>query len=359
MALPATARRVPATSESAQPWLTVVVTAYHRKQFLPDAVRSLLAQEPPGVPFEIVVLKDFADPELDHPLAGAGPPVRVFTEELGGMGAMFARAIELARGEVIAFLEDDDRFRPGKLRGLVEDFRAEPAPAFVRTSFRGIDARGQPLPSWDVHRPQTPRSRTISPDAPRGSDLAFVYHYGAHVNVSTMAIRADAIRPWLGLLREITAAPDLFLFAAAALTGRPLLVESRVLNEYRVHQSASHESLDGGPAAKAIAETVRSYAAAQVMRRMVAQRPGHRLAERFVLSFEREVAVVIYLLDPDAHASIGTWAGFVRTLFWRRQRYLGEIGLFAIYRALAPDRAVRAYRRRRFGALRRAAGAAS
>jgi glycosyltransferase involved in cell wall biosynthesis len=350
---------VSGTSDSARPFLTVVVTAYHRKQFLPDAIRSLLVQESPGVPFEIVVLKDFADAEVDGLLASAGPHVRVFTEELAGMGAMFARGIELARGEVIAFLEDDDRFRPAKLKGLVEDLRSAPDLAFVRTAYRGIDAVGQPIPSWEVHRPQAPNSRTISPAAPRGSDLPFVFHYGIHVNLSTMAVRADVIRPWLSLLREITAVPDLFLFAAAAVSDRPLLVESRVWNEYRVHQSTSHADLAGGPAAKALAETVRSYVAAKVMRRMLAERPGHRLAKRFVLSFEREVSAVIYLLDARAHWTFGAWAGFVRTIFWRRQRYLGEIALFTIYRAVAPERAVAAYRRRRFEALQRAAGSAT
>jgi glycosyltransferase involved in cell wall biosynthesis len=306
-----------------------------------------------------VVLKDFSDPGIDATLAGAGPRVRVVTDELGGMGAMFARGIELARGEVVAFLEDDDRFAPGKLRGLVEDFRSRPGIAFVRNSYRGIDAAGQRLPTWDVHRPQARTSRLLSAGAPRNSDLPFVFHHGAHVNLSTMAIRTDVIRPWLPLLREITAVPDLFLFAAAALSDGDLLIEARVWSEYRVHPSTSHADLGGGAAERALAETVRSYAAAHVMQRMLRGATGHRLAVRFVVSFEREVAAVVYLLDPAARWSVGGWLGFVRTIVWRRQRYLGEIALFAMYRAIAPGRAVASYRRRRLAALSRAAGAVS
>ena len=334
----------------------MVVTAYHRTQFLPDALRSLLGPESPGAEVEIIVLKDFADATIDGTLSRAGLRVRGVTEPLGGMGAMFARGIELAHGDVIAFLEDDDRFLPGKVSGVVEAFRSDPDLVFLRNSYRGIDSKGQRLPSWDEHRPQAVRDRTIESAAPHASDLAFVFQHGAHVNLSTMAIRTDVVRPWVDRLREITAVPDLFLFAAAALSGRRLLVSARVWSEYRVHQSTSHADLDGGPAAKALAETVRSFAAAGVMEGMLSGATARPLADRFVRSFSREVAAVIYLLDPDAHWSFGAWADFVRTILWRRQRYLIEIAVFAVYRAIAPQRAVRAYRRRRSEALRRAAG---
>lgn len=344
------------TSEVPLPFVSVIVTAYHRRSYLAEAVRSVLDQDFPPRDFEVIVLKDFADAEIDAVLERSAPPVRVYTETLGGMGAMFARGIELARGEVVAFLEDDDRYREGKLRGIAKIFTDDSEIGFVRNSYRGIDALGRPLPSWDRHRPQAPGSVTLSPQDRARETLAFVFHHGVHVNLSTMAIRRNLVHPWLESMREITAVPDLFLFVVAAVSGKPFRVESAVWNEYRVHQSTSHADLSGGSAFDALAETARSSAAGQVMLRIIGQAPGHPVADRFVASFTRELAATLYLLDPAARWSVRGWLGFLRTIAWRRQRYLLDIALFAVYRAVAPRRAASAYRKWRSRALRVAAG---
>jgi hypothetical protein len=174
-----------------------------------------------------------------------------------------------------------------------------------------------------------------------------------------MAIRRDLARPWLDLLREVPASPDVFVFLLAAVGGRPMLVEASRWNDYRVHASTSHAALTEGNEAKDLADTIRSDTAARVMELVLAQARGHVLAERFVACFHREVTATQYLLDPAARWSVGGWFGFVRTALWRRQRYLGALAAFAVYRAVSPSRAIRAYRRWRFRALRSAAGASN
>jgi len=337
------------------PFLTVIVTAYRRRNYLQEAVRSVLEQDLDPSEFEVIVLKDFVDPDIDAELARAAPTVRVHTEDLRKMGEMISKGIELARGEVVCFLEDDDRFRPGKLRGLRDLFRSSPDLGFVRNAYGGIDSEGRPLPSWDLHRPQTPVPVVLSPRSGAAA-MSFIFHYGAHINLSTMAVRTSLVRPWLALFRDVTAAPDLFVFLLAAVADRPMRVEAARWNDYRVHSSTSHAALTGGNEAKDLADTVRSVAAAKVMDRVIAQAPGHRLAERFLACFHREVTATVYLLDPEARWSLMGWLGFVRTIVWRRQRYLAAIAVFAVYRAVSTTRAIPAYRNWRFRALRRAAG---
>jgi glycosyltransferase involved in cell wall biosynthesis len=343
------------SAEAATPFISVVVTAYHRMDFLLEAVRSVLVQDLERSSFEVIVLKDFVRPDIEAELARSSPPIRAYTEELGTMGEMIARGIDLARGEVVCFLEDDDRFLPGKLRGLSDLFHGTPELGFVRNSYRGIDARGRSLASWDRDRPQTQSSVILSDRSPPRASVAFVYQYGAHVNLSTMAIRTDLARPWTSYLRQLAAVPDLFLFELAAISGRPIRVESSAWTEYRVHQSTSHAALDGGSEAKALAETYRSYAAALVMEGVLRRAPGHEMASRFVVGFVREQRVTLYLLDPDASLTPAGWMGFVRTIAWRRQRYLVFIAMFAAFRRVSPKRSIAAYRNWRFKALRRSA----
>jgi len=341
-----------------RPFFSVIVTAYHRRTFLREAVRSVLDQDLDRSDFEVVVVKDFVDAELEAELAATSGSVRVHTENLERMGEMISKGVELARGEVVCFIEDDDRFRPGKLRGLRELFRRSPEVGFVRNSYVGIDAEGHALPSWERLRPQPPRSLRLSPSARGPGGLAFVFRYGIHINLSTMAIRRELLVPWLPRFREVPASPDLFVFLLGAISDRVVQVESERWNDYRVHASTSHSALREGNEEKDLADTLRSEATARVMERLLSQGPAGALAERFVECFHEEVAATTYVLDPTARWSVRGWFAFLRTAFWRRQRYLLVLAAFATYRAVFPTRAVRSYRRWRYRALRTAAGTA-
>lgn len=342
-------------SASARPFISVVVTAYRRRTYLLEAVQSILSQDLGRSEFEVIVLKDFVDADIDSELAAASPTVRVHTEDLVRMGEMIARGVELAHGDVLCFLEDDDRFRPGKLRGLRELLHASPDLGFVRNSYLGIDAGGHAIPSWDRMRPQPPGSVRLPSDQSVDASLALTFRYGLCINLSTMTVRVDLVRPWLSLFREVPASPDLFVFLLAAIADRPMQIESDRWNEYRVHASTSHSALAETDGAKDLADTVRSEVTARVMEQVLVRAPGHLFAERFVTCFHREVSVTKFLLDPAARLSLGEWFGFLRTILWRRQRYLLALGAFAVYRSLNPRGAVRSYRRWRFRALRRGA----
>lgn len=101
--------------------ITVVTPTYKRHQYLKNAIDSVLAQT--YTDFEMIVVDD-------NP---PGSEERVRTEDvireikdprvhyiqnkhnLGGAGSR-NRAIEMARGEYIAFLDDDDMYLPDRLR---------------------------------------------------------------------------------------------------------------------------------------------------------------------------------------------------------------------------------------------------
>jgi Glycosyl transferase family 2. len=48
-----------------QPYISVIVTAYNRRRYLPFALRSLEAQTLPRDRFEVIVVKNFDDKESD------------------------------------------------------------------------------------------------------------------------------------------------------------------------------------------------------------------------------------------------------------------------------------------------------
>jgi glycosyltransferase involved in cell wall biosynthesis len=99
----------PRQRDHAPPELSIVVPTYRRPEALERLLESLDGQEG-APPFEVVLVDDDLDADLDPPLAP--PPERSFPMRRlagGGRGAAAARngGADVARGGVLLFLDDD------------------------------------------------------------------------------------------------------------------------------------------------------------------------------------------------------------------------------------------------------------
>jgi len=106
------------------PSFSIVVPTFNRPQLLPRAVRSVLAQT--RADWELLVVND-GDQDITPLVAeacGNDPRVRVFRTQ-GRRGAALARnsGIDAARGDIVAFLDDDDEYHPDYLAAIEEAFR--------------------------------------------------------------------------------------------------------------------------------------------------------------------------------------------------------------------------------------------
>ncbi|MBD5607792.1 MAG: glycosyltransferase family 2 protein [Desulfovibrio sp.] len=103
------------------PLVSVIMNCHNGAPELPDALRCL--REQTFQDFEIIFL-DNASTDGSGEIAKAfGPKLRYFrNEELASLGAARNLAIKEARGELIAFLDCDDLWKPEKLAAQVELF---------------------------------------------------------------------------------------------------------------------------------------------------------------------------------------------------------------------------------------------
>jgi O-antigen biosynthesis protein len=110
------------------PSFTVVMVTRDRPRLLRDALASVAAQSP--APLEVRVADDGEVPALealpDLPLL----ELAVLRVAFGQAGASRNAAARGARGDVLAFLDDDDRWRAGHLAGLAGAF-ADPDVGFA------------------------------------------------------------------------------------------------------------------------------------------------------------------------------------------------------------------------------------
>jgi glycosyltransferase involved in cell wall biosynthesis len=113
-------------------FVSVVIPTRNRCARLLNAIASVRAQT--GVDIEIIVVDDASSdntPRALPALCREEPRLRYVRNEcpLGGSGARNT-GVALARGEFVAFLDDDDRFLPGKLEQQIAALREKPdAPA--------------------------------------------------------------------------------------------------------------------------------------------------------------------------------------------------------------------------------------
>jgi glycosyltransferase involved in cell wall biosynthesis len=96
--------------------VSVIMPAYNSARFLAESVRSVQAQTFGG--WELIVVDDGSTDDtaaVARQLAGADPRLRYLRRENGGQAAARNTGLRAARGDLVAFLDSDDLWLPGKL----------------------------------------------------------------------------------------------------------------------------------------------------------------------------------------------------------------------------------------------------
>jgi glycosyltransferase involved in cell wall biosynthesis len=103
-----------------EPAVSVIIPTYNRGWSLAQAVDSVLAQD--FSEFELVVIDDGSDDDTSHLLERYGAAIRVLRQSNQGVSAARNAGIAAAQAGLIAFLDSDDFWLPGKLGRQVEFF---------------------------------------------------------------------------------------------------------------------------------------------------------------------------------------------------------------------------------------------
>lgn len=110
-----------------RPLVSVVIPAFNAEAFVAEAIESALAQD--YEPREVIVVDDGS---TDRTSAVASSyPVRCVTQPNGGQAAARNAGVAFCRGPLVAFLDADDLWMPGKLSGQVAYLMAHPEVGYV------------------------------------------------------------------------------------------------------------------------------------------------------------------------------------------------------------------------------------
>src|SRR5690606_16241883 len=108
-------RSLPSVSDASAPVVSVVIPTHNRPALMRRAATPVLEQGA-DVPLEVIVVFDRSDPDRTLESAAPGRTVRVMANQrTPGLAGSRNTGILAARGRLVAFLDDDDEWLPGKL----------------------------------------------------------------------------------------------------------------------------------------------------------------------------------------------------------------------------------------------------
>ena len=134
--------------DSGLPTVSVVIAAYNYEQYVGEAIESVLDQGYPLELLEIAVVDDGSTDGTAAVVQGYAerqPVVRLVQQVNSGPEAAVSRGMAETNGEVLAFLDADDAWMPGKLLGQVAVLQDRPEVGLVFGDMQPVDGDRNPL----------------------------------------------------------------------------------------------------------------------------------------------------------------------------------------------------------------------
>jgi hypothetical protein len=230
--------------------ITVLIDTYNYGHFIEESIDSVLAQEFPQDQMEIVVVDDGSVDDTADRVRKYGDRVQYFYKPNGGQASALNFGIARARGEIIAFLDGDDYWLPGKLRRVSAEFEKQPETGMVYHSFCCKHASSsEPLPFVGLGGVSG-----FLPDN-RKSLLGYDLYPTA-----TLAFRRSVLQRLLPVPESLIVQADAHLTACVIFVA-PIAYIDQPLTVYRVHADnmwncvantpQGCDIFEGDPAAKA------------------------------------------------------------------------------------------------------------
>jgi Glycosyl transferase family 2 len=220
----------------ARPFISVLIDTYNHERFIEQAIVSVLEQNVADGEREVIVVDDGSTDGTTEIIRRFEPRVRLIRKANGGQASAFNTGIPECRGEIIAFLDGDDWWAPGKLRAVTDALAADPDVGLVGHGITQIYMDGQE--DTELLR-DVPRFRITSEEGARALRLRKSF-----LGTSRMTYRANTLRKIGGVPEALTFEADEYLFTLAGW-----FADVRILREpltfYRLHDKNAFQIADG------------------------------------------------------------------------------------------------------------------
>jgi glycosyltransferase involved in cell wall biosynthesis len=209
-----------------KPFVTALIDTYNHQSFIQDAINSVLNQNFPASETEILVVDDGSTDDTSEVVRKFAPRVRLLRKTNGGQASAFNAGIPEARGEIVAFLDGDDWWAPGKLTAVTEAFAANADVGLVGHGVTEVYPDG---------RQRTEVPREISRFRITSTEEAKTFRMRrGFFGTSRMSYRKEILRRIGSVPEALKFEADEYLFTLAGLLAHVLILRES-FTFYRLH----------------------------------------------------------------------------------------------------------------------------
>jgi glycosyltransferase involved in cell wall biosynthesis len=205
--------------------VSVIMPTFNRARWLGSAIRSALDQLQAGD--ELIVIDDGSTDDTREVVAAFGERVSYLQGDHRGAGPARNLGLAHARGELVAFLDSDDEWLPGKLAMQRAFLEARPEVLFCFSDFQVVTGDGEVqhrfLRHWR-HDARSFRDMFGAPQRFAGCDVHVgdLYRWqltGLYVLANTLVVRRAAAGDALHFAEDLATYEDVECFIRLARQG--------------------------------------------------------------------------------------------------------------------------------------------
>jgi glycosyltransferase involved in cell wall biosynthesis len=208
------------------PFVSVLIDTYNHERFIEEAIHSVLSQDFPASDREILVVDDGSTDRTPEILAKFASQIRILRKPNGGQASALNHGIPECRGELIALLDADDWWAPGKLTRVANAMAANPEIGFIGHGITTV------LPDGAQNTEILRDGFDFQADSLPGA-LLFRTRC-SFMGTSRMTLRRTLAQRILPIPSEIRIQADEYIYTLASVL-MPVRILPEALTFYRVH----------------------------------------------------------------------------------------------------------------------------
>jgi glycosyltransferase involved in cell wall biosynthesis len=272
----------------ARSFVSVLIDTYNHERFIEQAIVSALEQDFPPSEREIIVVDDGSTDRTPEIVKKFEPRVRLLRKENGGQASAFNAGIPECQGEIIAFLDGDDWWAPGKLQAVTGALASDASVGLVGHGITEVFSDGRQ--HTELLR-EVPRFRIDSIDGARAFRLRKSF-----LGTSRMTLRSDVLRKIGKVPEALRIEADEYLFTLAGLFSDVMILRES-LTFYRLHESNAFLVSSGSTEALRRKQQVLEELAKSLQRKLAEQQLEGPIASIIVESVKTEADVLRLSID--------------------------------------------------------------
>jgi len=206
------------------PRITAVITSYNYGHFVCEAIESVLAQGPPPAELEVVVVDDGSTDDTPERVRRFEDRITYIRKPNGGQASALNTGFAHAHADLVALLDADDVWLPGKLHRVMASFDEHPEAVMVQHT-RVVSSREALREEVEANFPELSGDFPLLP-----RDLLLC----ATMATSGLAFRKSRLGSLLPIPEILTGHADSYLSAFAVLQA-PIVSLNEPLTRYRIH----------------------------------------------------------------------------------------------------------------------------